>query len=150
MSWRRGWLQGSPAADGLRGGPIVDECLGIRISRDVIGHRFALGTNAGPQGIHGTHRAAHRHDPSAATLAAANREGSFRLLNGWVGWGHDGSGSRRPHGQCPNPNRGVSVGVHGCGHSSSRRANSLWQPLERIQEEGDCSHLQHNGAVPLA
>ena len=86
----------------------------------MIGHRFALATNAGPQGLHGAHRAAHRNDPSAAALPAANREGSIRLLSGLIGWGHDGRGSCRPHRRCHNLNWGVSVGVHGCSRSSSR------------------------------
>ena len=99
---------------GLRGGPVVHEGVGFRVSGNVLGHRFALGPDAGAQSIHGAHRTGHSHDTSATALPAAYGEGRTQLLSGLIGWGHDSSSSRQPHGLARIDNRRFTIALLGC------------------------------------
>jgi len=84
------------AAEGFRSGPVIHECFGVRIGRNVVSHGLALGPNPSLQGLHSARRAAQPHHASSPAFSSADGKGRLDISNGLISWGHVGSGFRRP------------------------------------------------------
>lgn len=89
-------------AQGLRGGPVIEESLRVCISGDVGSDCPALGPDVSTQPVHLASATAHLHQVPPATLPAAYGEGCLEFLSGLFGRGHGGGGDP---GSGASPNR---------------------------------------------